>query len=239
MSSRFPAPIDAILETAATWTSGFGRSAAFLWNGAVLWVLVVTGLAAASFVGAFEYQSRYTGWTGTPAARTTNDGVENFASFNRWKTSVEEALKAAALREQRDRAKSSTAAGATKPNDVLQDEAASPSDLGIDREVARMQANTLNQENESNDAKETGKAAAIKEASAATERGPTEQTKEPEPFSQSPVIDPVSPERLDLPQWRHGRRAWGRGRWHGRHYAWSYNRLIGVARAFPFAVSVR
>jgi hypothetical protein len=183
----------------------------------------VIGLAAASFVGALECQSHYAHWTGVPAVRTTNDGADDFASFNRWKRTVEETLKAAALREQRDQAKSGTAGEATKPIDVLQDEPDPPIDLGIDREVARLQKNTW-----------TGKAA-INEA-------PEEdrQTKDQDPFSRSPVIDPVSSGHLEEPQWRHPtRRAWGKGRWHVRHYGWGYYRLIGVARAFPFVLSVR
>jgi hypothetical protein len=254
MARRFPAPTDALREPAAAWASVFGGSATRLWNGAVLCALVViliiriplvaiasttgkktiaiAGLAAAGFVGGFEYQSHSARWTGTPAVRTSNDGAGDFASFNRWKRSVEETLKAAALREQRDRAKSSTADEATKPNRVLQSEADSPIDLGIYREVAMLQANTLSQENDG--ANETGKAAAINEAGA-KEGGLTEQMKEPGPFSRSPVIDPVSSGRLEAtPSRRSSRHAWGRGRWHGRHYGWG---LMG--RAFPFALFVR
>jgi hypothetical protein len=194
--------------------------------------IAIAGLAAASFVGASEYQSYYARWVGTPAGRTSNDGAGDLANFNRWKRGVEETLKAAALREQRGRTTSSTAGEATKPNDVLQKETDSPIDSDIYREVGRQQANTLSQENDG--ANETGKAAAINEAGA-KESVLTKQTKEPESFSRSPVIDPVSSGRLEAPPSRRpSRHAWGRGRWHSRHYGWG---LMG--RAFPFALFVR
>jgi hypothetical protein len=257
MARRFAAPTDAVCETATAWASGFARSATRVWNGAAFFVLIlilivripiaaiasvtgrktvaIAGLTAASFVGAFEYQSQYARWIGAPTVRTANDGAADFASFNRWKRSVEEALKAAALKEQRDQAKSSAVNEATRPNDVLQREADSPIDLGIYREVARFQANNLSQENESDNPHETGKTAAINEAGAAKEGRLTKQMEESEPFSRSPVIDPVSSGRLEAPPSRRlSRHAWGRGRWHGRHYGWG---LMG--RAFPFALFVR
>jgi hypothetical protein len=166
-----------------------------------------------------------------------NDGAEDFAGFDRWRSSVEQTLNAAAVKEQRDQAKS--AAEATEPEHISQEEASAPVDIGIDREVARLRANTLNPKSESNAASDTEHAVAA-EAETAIADPLAQETKPSDPFSPSPLIAPVLPERLDAPAGRHTNiHAWGRGHWRGRHYGWRYHRLTGVARAFPFALFVR
>jgi hypothetical protein len=255
MPSRFPAPT--VLGTAAVWVSAFGRAAARIWNGTVLcalivilimriavaaiasnpgrWTIAAIGLAATIPVGAFEYQLHYAGWTVAPAARTTNGGAEDFASFNQWKRSIEQTLKEAEAREHRDRARPDNAGEATTLGDILQEEAVA---AATGREVAKLEANSLYQKNESNAASDTEKAAATE----VNEDRPAQTTKEPEPLSRSPVIDNGGAVPTDgevVTPRRPSGHAWGRGHWRGRHYGWRYYRMTGVARAFPFALSVR
>ena len=175
--------------------------------------IVVLGLALAISVGALEYRShpgtRTTdapvsfgpapAWVteNEPAGRGKNESVEENARITKWKRSVEQALIEAEAREharQQDAATAEDGVDATKAWDIAAQEGeATRIDLGIARELAKKQAETLNASNEDRAAAETKAASAssvAKEAITANDakRADTKranETKGSEPFSDS------------------------------------------------------
>ena len=175
--------------------------------------IVVLGLALAIAVGALEYRShpgtRTTdapvsfgpapAWVteNEPAGPGKNEGVEENARITKWKRSVEQALIEAEAREharQQDAATAEDGVDATKAwNIAAQEGEATRIDLGIARELAKKQAETLNASNEDRAAAETKAASAssvAKEAITANDakRADTKraiETKGSEPFSDS------------------------------------------------------
>ena len=174
---------------------------------------MVLGLALAISVGALEYRShpgtRTTdapvsfgpapAWVteNEPAGRGKNESVEENARITKWKRSVEQALIEAEAREharQQDAATAEDGVDATKAwNIAAQEGEATRIDLGIARELAKKQAETLNASNEDRAAAETKAASAssvAKEATTANDakRADTKranETKGSEPFSDS------------------------------------------------------
>jgi len=140
--------------------------------------------------------------SGQPAWVTENEpagrGKEENARITKWKRSVEQALIEAEAREharQQDAATAEDGVDATKAwNIAAQEGEATRIDLGIARELAKKQAETLNASNEDRAAAETKAASAssvAKEAITANDakRGDTKranETKGSEPFSDSP-----------------------------------------------------
>jgi hypothetical protein len=170
--------------------------------------IVILGLALAILVGALEYRS-HPGMRTTDApvpfgpapARVTeyeparggkNESVEENARMAEWKRSVEQALLAAKAREQhrqQDAATAEDGVDATAAwNIAAQEGEATWIDLGIARELAKKQAETLNARNEDKAAAETKAASgssAVKEANAANDAKRANETKGSEPFSDS------------------------------------------------------
>jgi hypothetical protein len=226
-----------------------------------------TGIAAAIVFATFAHLSHHGVQTGmgefgpratpapvrgpeiAPAAERKKQSPNNVVSFNVWKAGVEQALEAAKVKDsarQQDGAKPDSAGEAAQPSGLPQEKATAPIDLGVAREVANVRPNGLIR-NESASASETKQASATE---AASDAKPTEEPKEPESLSQSPAADasgtvstyggPVPREGREERPWpRRIAHVWGRGRWRGRHYGWTYFRLTGVGRAFPFVLSAR
>ncbi len=226
----------------------------------------IIGIAATISLAIFEYQSLYAGRTAindprprstsaaaqepeiVPAAGTTSRSAEDLASFDRWKSGVEQALKAAEVRghaRQQGGARPDNAGEAIEPKHMPEQQAATPIDVGLAREAAKVQANALNQMNEGDATSETKDAAATGTGAA----DEAKSTKQPGPFSQSRGVDDARPVPTyhrsvalgrEAPPWRRRiAHVWGRGRWRGRRYGWTYYRLTGVARGFPYVLSVR
>jgi len=252
-----------------------GRRAARFWNEGAVWALIailavrlsaaavarpargrwtIGVVALAVAIATFEYAGRTAVSDLKPhaiasAATRLNVGAEDFASFNKWKKGVEQALNAAKIRErarQQDESVSDSAGAPTQGSQTPQD-ALAPIDLGIAQEVAGLQAKTLNQNGPSSAANE-GRVAAAAETGLANE---STGTKGPEQSGQNPVfgtagavpmrgfVDPIPSGRLNAQPWRPSVHAWGRGHWRERRHRWAYFRLMGVARSFPYVLSVR
>jgi hypothetical protein len=179
--------------------------------------IVVLGLALAIPVGALEYRS-HPGTRKTdapvssgsapaqvtenePARGDKNESVKENARMAKWKRSVEQALLEAKAREQARKQDASTAedgVDATKAWNIATQEGAARIDLGIARELAKKQAETLNASNEDRAAAETKAASAssvAKEAITANDAKRANKAKGSEPFSDSSPTDGGQDER--------------------------------------------
>ncbi|MBV9287115.1 MAG: hypothetical protein JO288_04705 [Hyphomicrobiales bacterium] len=162
----------------------------------------VIALAVAIPLGAFAYEARHA-WlaaTGDFDRGQTNastggagSGAEDFASFNNWKRSVEQALKDAEAREtrQQNAAKARQGADETKAPDAAAQQAGEARlDLSIAREVAKRRAETLGAGDEDKAAagtKAASAASATEEANAANGAKRATETRKSGPFSESPL----------------------------------------------------
>jgi hypothetical protein len=229
-----------------------------------IWVIV---LAVAIPLGTLTYQAQHA-WRASSGnldrGRTnasigsTGYGTEDFASFNKWKRGVEQALKAVESREegrQRDGGKAQASLDATQASNIAEQTAgATRIDLGIARALAERRAENPN----ANYEVEAGVASATRNANAANDAKRANAAEESEPPVDSPLAADVETRPRNVPggrtsvplaavspglhwqPWRHGRGyVWGRGHRSGRHPGWASHRLMGVARAFPYVLSVR
>jgi hypothetical protein len=229
-----------------------------------IWLIV---LAVAVPLGAFAYQAQHA-WRGASGnfdrGRTnasigsTGYGTEDFASFNKWKRGVEQTLKEAESREedrQRDRKKAQASVGATEVSiGPAQEVGAARLDSGIAQALAERRAENKSANNED----EASVASPTRNANAANDANRANGTKEWEPQVDSPMAADVETRPMKVPRggpsvslsavspglqwrpWRHGHGyVWGREHRSGGHPGWAYHRLNGVARAFPYVLSVR
>jgi hypothetical protein len=210
---RIPARINGALRAAAEWATDPDIRTERVRRAAVLCALIVTcaallgskvlgrlvhrtraivvlGLALAIPVGALEYRSWVT--ENEPPWEGKNKSVEENARIARWKRSVEQALLQAKAREQprqQDAATAEDGVDATVAwNIAAQKGEATRIDLGIARELAKEQADTLNASNEDKAAAETKAAngsSVVKEANAANDAKRANEMKGSEPFSDS------------------------------------------------------
>jgi hypothetical protein len=227
------------------------------------------GLFVAIPLGVFGYQAQdaWRATTGDFGSRqtkastgTTRYGTEDFASFNRWKRGVEQALKD---EEAKDQARRHDAAKATESVDAImtanvarQEAAPTTRDLGIAREAAKQREETLSANNE--DEATSGAEAASPPHSTPDTIGTTDAQRanttrqgpswtEGQETNLTNVPGPINVAQAAASQglheaipWRHThRQGWGRRYGMGSRLGWGYHRLIGVARAFPYVLSVR
>lgn len=217
-------------------------------------------------LGAFAYQAQHTRravtgdfdrWQTKASTGNTGYGTEDFASFNRWRRNVEQALKDLEAKDQARRqeaAKAQESVDATITANIAAQVARV--DLGVGREAAKRRAETSSGNNEddagagaevANPARTTRDTNGTDGAQWAnnTRAGPSWTSQETNlanvPVGQTNVAQAaVSPGLHQGIPWGHMRRhGWGRRYGMGSRLGWGYQRLIGVARAFPYALSVR
>jgi hypothetical protein len=229
--------------------------------------IAVIVLAVPIPLGALAYQAQHA-WRAASGSfdrgnmkasvGSTGYGMEDFASFNKWKRGVEQTLKEAQSREQarqRDGGKAQASVDAKEVSiGPTHEVGAARIDSGIARALAERRAETPS----ANDEGEAIVGRAMRNANAANDANRANDTKESEPPVDSPSaagletrpttapgagmsvpLAAVSP-GLHWQPWRHGRgNVWGRGHRGGRHPGWAYYRLVGIARAFPYVLSIR